>query len=444
MAWNEPENQNSNKQKDPWTGREKKNSSENGPPDLDVLLKKMADFLKSQMNKGKGPSSNKPSMQVFPLEMGALAIFLVFLFFWVVSGFFVIQPAERAVVLRFGQYNETLMPGLHWVPRLIDSVYRTNVQQIYTYTFPQNEDTHMLTRDENIVSVAVNVMYRVDDPKNYLFNVAEPVQSLKQATASAMRQVIGQYNLDDILTTGREQIRAQIETTLKDIIARYKSGLQIVNISIKSASAPEEVKDAFDDAIKAREDQQRIINQAQAYAMKVIPIAQGQAQQLLEVSKADAQKLVLDAQANTAAFLSLLPEYQAAPNVMRERLYLDTMENVLKNSSKILVEGDANKNMLYLPIEQFVKAAQTGNLANLPAAGNTDNSNSTSVNSSSSISGNTTLPTQLSPATSLQASIGEEPLPKVGNEIRQNRPTRFYANAGADNMKNDNSAGGNS
>jgi membrane protease subunit HflK len=214
----------------------------------------------------------------------------------------------------------------------------------------------MLTKDENIVSVAVTVQYRIDNPQTYLFNVSNPIESLKQATASAMRQVIGLYNLDDIMTTGREQIRTQIEQTLREIVARYNSGIQVTNVSIKSASAPEEVKEAFDDAIKAREDQQRFINQAQAYAMKVGPIAQGQAQQIIEIANADAQKFVLEAQANTAAFIALLPQYASDPKVMRERLYLDAMENILKNSSKILLDSSSSNNVFYLPLDKMIKA----------------------------------------------------------------------------------------
>lgn len=409
MAWNEPGNQKPSDQ-DPWSGRNKKD----GPPDLDELIKKIQQRLRQAFDNAGGPTGKNGSsfsnQNLGPSIVSFFALFVIFVL-WLLSGFFVVQPAERAVILTFGKYSETLMPGLHWVPRLIESVYKVNVQQIYTYTFPPSEDTHMLTQDENIVSVAVTVQYRIDNAKDFLFNTASPIEGLKQATASAVRQVIGLYNLDDILTIGREQIRTQIESTLKTIISRYNLGIMISNVSIKSASAPEEVKEAFDDAIKAREDQQRIINQAQSYAMKVGPIAAGQAKQIIEIAKADAGKFVLEAQANTAEYLALLPQYELSPQVMRERLYLDAMENVLKNTSKILVDTGNNNNVLYLPIDKMM---------------------SSSKNDSASLSNNTETNTLQTLSTSTTANASSENTannnPKFN--IRMDRPIRLYDASG--------------
>lgn len=343
MAWNEP---GGNKEQDPWSGKNKQQK----PPELDELFKN----LKNQFNKllgakpdgGNVVSSGKP-------YTGLSFILLVIVAIWAGLGIFIVNPAERAVVLQFGKYKETLDPGIHWIPRLIQKNYIVNEQKIDNYAY----QSQMLTKDENIVSVAVAVQYRIQNAKDFLFNVVNPDQSLKQATASALRQVVGQTTLDNILTKGRDQARQEVEVSLNKILTQYQTGILITAVTMQPARAPDAVKDAFDDAIKAQEDEQRFVNQAQAYAMQVEPIAKGQAQRIAQEANAYKEQVVLRAKGNTSRFLALLPEYQKAPEVTKQRLYLDIMEKLLHNTSKVLIDSKNNNNVFYLPLDKVMQNA---------------------------------------------------------------------------------------
>ncbi len=345
MAWNEPGG--SNNDKDPWTGKPKRTS----PPDLEQTIR---DTLKklSQMLTGNKSSQSSNSNTPLPFKINKMGVGLVvgtLIGLWFLWGIFIVDPAEQAVIVRLGKYAGTVGPGPHWAPRLIDDVYTVNEQKIDTYTYA----AEMLTQDQNLVAVSMAVQYRINDAQNYLFNVVNPTESLKQATASALRQVIGHTNLDLVLTSGREQIRQQVQELLTKILARYNTGLLITDVALLPAKAPEEVKDAFDDAIRAQEDEQRFVNQAQSYGMQVEPNAKGQAQRLLADSKAYQQQIILKAKADTAQFLALLPKYQSAPAVTRDRMYLDTIETVLTNSNKIFIDSNSN-NMIYLPLDKLL------------------------------------------------------------------------------------------
>lgn len=356
MAWNEPGSGNNN-DKDPWTGKPKRNT----PPDLEQALRtlrnKLAQLLGSKNNSSQPSGSNQnPPFKFSGISFAALLALLAGL--WILWGIFIVDPAEQAVIVRFGKYVDTVGPGPHWVPRLIDSVYTVNEQKIATYTYA----AQMLTQDQNLVAVSTAVQYRVGNARDYLFNVVDPTESLKQATASALRQVIGHSNLDLVLTSGREQIRQQTQDLLTKILARYNTGLIVTDVALLPAKAPDEVKDAFDDAIRAQEDEQRFVNQAQSYAMQVEPNAKGQAQRLLADSKAFQQQVVLRAKADTAQFLALLPKYQSAPGVTRDRMYLDTLESVLANTNKVLVDTNSNS-MFYLPLDKLIHTAAKTNVA---------------------------------------------------------------------------------
>ncbi len=349
MAWNEPGN--SKNDKDPWTGKPKQAG---GPPDLEAVLRNLRKKLNQLLDKknskeDKSSSSSSGSGKLSNFGLGTIA--LLILVAWGIWGIFIVDPAEQAVILRFGKYVRTVGPGPHWIPRLIETAYTINEQRISTYSY----SAEMLTKDQNIVSVALAVQYRITNARDYLFNVVKPDESLQQATASALRQVIGQTNLDQVLTSGREQIRQQVSQYLATIMAKYQTGLIITDIAMQPAKAPDEVKSAFDDAIKAQEDEQRFENQAQAYAMQVVPIAKGQALRLMAEAKGYQQQTVFKAQAETAPFLALLPQYQKFPAVTRERLYLETIQHVLGNSSKILVDVNSSNNMFYLPLDQILR-----------------------------------------------------------------------------------------
>lgn len=363
MAWNQPGNSDNNN-KDPWTGKPKSQT----PPDLEAavkdLLKKINAFFAKKPKSNNGNKFIPEKLNHVGFGVIAAVVFVI----WFLSGIFIVDPAEQAVILRFGKYIETVGPGPHWIPRFIETEYRINEQKIATYSY----ESEMLTKDENIVFVAVAVQYRINNARDYLFSVTNPNESLQQATASALRQVIGHTNLEQVLTSGRGQIRQEVMQQLAQILARYNTGLLVTDVAMQPAKAPEAVKEAFDDAIKAQEDEQRFENQAQAYAMQVEPIAKGQAQRLLADAKAYQQQVVLNAKADVARFLALLPEYTKSPGVTRQRLYIETIENVLLNSNKILIDSHGSNNMFYLPLdkllEKTIKPTTTTPAAIMPTA----------------------------------------------------------------------------
>ncbi|WP_373819723.1 FtsH protease activity modulator HflK [Glaesserella sp.] len=361
MSWNESGNQ-----QDPWgrPGQKKPEQEQQGsgqqpeqdpknkqsnqqPPDLEEvfnsLLKKMGGG-----NNGKSPnnggSSFSPLGKFLPVILGLGAIV------WGASGFYTIQEAERGVVTRFGKLHNIELPGLNWKPTFIDQVTPVNIERVLEL----KTNGSMLTQDENMVLVEMTVQYRVEDPAKYLFSVSNPDDSLKQATDSALRYVIGHMTMDDILTTGRAVVRERTWSTLRDIIKTYDMGLFVTDVNFQYARPPEEVKAAFDDAIKAQEDEQRLIREAEAYARGQEPIARGQAQRILEQANAYKEQVVLNAQGEVERFTKLLPEYKAAPDVTRERLYIQSMEKVMKNTPKLLMDGSNGNNLAVLPIDKLI------------------------------------------------------------------------------------------
>ncbi|MFT3742315.1 MAG: FtsH protease activity modulator HflK [Gammaproteobacteria bacterium] len=348
MSWHPDQN------KDPW-GRDKKKPQ--GPPDLDALLRdfknKLWKLLGFKSNGVSGAGNNPTTPKSISAWIGVVIIGLIVL--WGLSGIYIVSPAERAVVLRFGRYVDTMEPGPHWLPTGIDSKSIVNVQKVSNFTW----QSEMLTKDENIVSVAVAVQYRIQYPRDYLFNVADPNASLEQATASALRQVVGHNTLDSLLTTGRAQVRDEVGKQLQRILSNYKAGLLVTDVTLQSIKPPEAVTAAFDDAIKAREDEQAYINKAEAYANQVTAGAQGQAARILQEAEAYQKEVVLQAQANIVGYLALVPEYQNNPKMAQSRLYLNAMETVLKNSSKVFVDQTDGHSMFYLPLDKLTSLPST-------------------------------------------------------------------------------------
>lgn len=354
MAWNEPGN-NGGQGKDPWGNR---GGRDQGPPDLDEVFGKLSRKL-SRMFGGKGPSVGGGG------AVGVGVVFAVGLVVWGVSGFYTIGEAERGVVLRFGEFDRIVQPGLNWKPNFIDEVETVNVQAIRSL----RGSGDMLTKDENVVRVEMDVQYRVADPKKYLYSVTNADDSLRQATDSALRAVIGDAKMDEILTTGRQQIRERTQVEINRIIDRYDMGLLVVDVNFDTARPPEQVKDAFDDAIAAREDEERFIREAEAYRNDVLPKATGRAERLKKEALGYKEKTVNEAQGDVAQFDKLLPEYQAAPEVTRNRLYLETMENVFSNTSKVLIDssGNGGNSLLYLPIDKLMSQNQKDETTNTKA-----------------------------------------------------------------------------
>lgn len=357
MSQNPPEQQ-PDKKPDPW-GRNTNKPQQ--PPDLDALLRDLKNKLVKAFGgkPGSNPSDSgsqggsngdavKPNLLVSIVVIALLVL-------WVLSGIFIVSPAERSVITRFGRYSETVGPGPHWIPQLIESRQNVNVQRVSNFT-----DTYtILTQDENIISVSVAVQYRIDDTKDFLFSVVDPLDSLRQATTSAVRQVVGHNTLDDLLTTGRTLAREQVVTQLQKILANYKTGLLVTDVTLQSVKPPDEVTAAFDDAIKAREDQQAYINIADAYSNQVLATVQGKVARVLQEAEAAKKEVVLQAQGETAGYLALLPEYKAAPQVTRERLYLSTMESVFSQSSKVFLGQKNGSPMVYLPLDKMLSAGTT-------------------------------------------------------------------------------------
>ena len=356
MAWNEPGNNNGNngRDNDPWgnNNRGNKGGRDQGPPDLDEVFNKLSQKLGGKFGGGKGGKGSSIGGGG-ALGFGVIAVIAIAI--WFFAGFYTIGEAERGVVLRLGKYDRVVDPGLNWRPRFIDEVTPVNVQAIRSL----RSSGLMLTKDENVVTVAMDVQYRVADPYKYLFRVTNADDSLRQATDSALRAVIGDSLMDSILTSGRLSIRQNTQVTLEDIVNTYDMGIEVVAVNFEDARPPEEVKDAFDDATASREDAQRFKREAEAYQNDIIPKAKGRAERLLKEAQGYSERVVNGALGEVAQFEKLLPEYQAAPEVTRNRLYLDTMEKVYTNSSKVLIDSESSGNLLYLPIDKLT-GSQSG------------------------------------------------------------------------------------
>jgi len=353
MAWNEPGgNRNDN---DPW-GTGGRRGDDQGPPDLDEALKKGLDKL-NRMLGGKGSKSGGSGGSTGGGAGGfgaviALAAILV-VGYAIFQSFYQVDEQERAVVLRFGEYNRTENPGLRFKVPLIDDVTKVRVTNVRT----AESSGQMLTQDENLVTVDLQVQYRVADAKAYVLNVRDSNQALAFATDSALRHEVGSSSLDDVLTEGRAELAVRVEQRLQRFLAEYGTGLEIVRVNVESTQPPQAVQDAFREVQRAREDEQRVKEEAETYRNKVVPEARGQAQRMIEEANAYKQEVIERARGETARFLELLAVYQNAPTVTRDRLYLQTLESVLSKSSKILVDTESSGNMMYLPLDRLTQGA---------------------------------------------------------------------------------------
>ncbi|MBQ2381687.1 MAG: FtsH protease activity modulator HflK [Succinivibrio sp.] len=347
MGWNAPGSDNDDKgsnkgaNQDPW-GRSSKNNSQSDP--LSALLNYLKDLFGS---KGSG-SSNKNSKK--NSQYGLIPVIaLVALGFYIFSGFYTVKEAEKGVVLRFGKIYDVVDSGLRWKFSGIDTVNVIDIEQVRAI---QSSGT-MLTEDENVVIVEMDVQYRIADPVKYLYSVVNPDNTLLEATDSALRYVVGHTMMDDILTSGREMVRQNTRELLTSIIEPYNTGLAIVDVNFLPARAPDQVKEAFDDAIAAQEDEQRFKREAEAYANEVLPKAEGRVQRIRQEAEGYRSQVVLKAEGEVARFTKVLPEYNAAPEITRTRIYLETMQEVLAKSNKIVLDVQKGSSpVLYLPMPQ--------------------------------------------------------------------------------------------
>ena len=361
MAWNQP---GGNGNKDPWGDP---GGNQQGPPDLDEVLKKLSASLGGIFGgrRGGGPSSSGSGKGLG--RTGMSLIIVVALAAWGIWGLYIVEPQEQGVVLRFGKFIGLSEPGPHWIPRPFYSVEKVDVERIHKAEIGFRSasgsassvphESLMLTEDENIIDIKFAVLYKVSEADKYLFNVLDPDNTLRQATETAVREIVGRSTLD-VITEGRSEVSAEAETLIQDILSRYGeggAGLLVTSVNMQEAQPPREVQEAFDDAVKAREDEERYKNEARAYAADAIPKARGDANTALEQARAYKEQVVAAAEGETDRFLRVLTEYQKAPEVTRERLYLETVESVIAKSSKVLMDVEGGNNLVYLPIDKLMR-----------------------------------------------------------------------------------------
>ncbi|MGD2172622.1 MAG: FtsH protease activity modulator HflK [Gammaproteobacteria bacterium] len=343
MPWNEP-----GKDKDPWGQR-----NNDGPPDLDELFRNLKNKFGGMFGGGRKGKIPPGSGNVSGLVSFVVVLLLVV---WALTGIYIVDEGWRGVETRFGKRTVVTRAGPHWhLPYPIEDVELINVADIRT----ARKNSKMLTSDENIVVMSIEVQYNIKDAQDFAFEVFDPDLTLQQTAETAIREVVGNNDMDLIITEGRAVVGSATKEIMQTILDDYKTGINVVQVNMDEAQPPEEVQDAFEDAIKAREDEQRIINEANAYRNDVVPKARGEGQGLLEQAEAYKTRVIKSAQGETSRFNQLLAEYQRAPEVTRERLYLDTIESVMARSPKVMVDVKGGNNLMFLPLDQLMNRAST-------------------------------------------------------------------------------------
>ena len=348
MAWNDNNNQT--------------------PPELDEVIK---DFKNKFSNTFGGGGSSSNNTGASKLAKGSFKYVLILaVLVWLLSGIYIVDPAERGVVLRFGAFQTSTTQGPHWhIPYPIESVYKVNVEQVRateigfrntqnSYSGGVSSESLMLTKDENMVDVNLAVQYKIVDAKAYLFNVYQPELTLSHVVQSVIRQVVGDNTMDHVLTTGRDQVAQEVKTVSQTLLNDYNTGLMITAVTMQDAQPPIQVKAAFDDVVKAREDEQRYINEARAYANDIVPKARGASQRIMAEAEAYKSQVVSKSEGEAYRFTEILTEYLKAPVVTKERLYRETLEDVLSSTNKVIVDSSSNS-LMYLPIDQLINSNRT-------------------------------------------------------------------------------------
>ncbi len=354
MAWNEPGG-NGNKPKDPWGNNNRGNGGGGGnqPPDLDEVIRKLTDKLNGLFGGKKSGGNNNNggdgSITGFLVVAAVIAAILL-----AMNSVYILDTQERGVVLRTGKFDRIEGEGLNWKLPVIEDVIIVNATRVRETEIRES----MLTEDENIVDVKLNVQYRVTDPVSYALRVEDPELTLRDAAESALRHEVGSTEMDPILTTGRVVLAEAVKQRLQFYMDEYNTGITLQNVNIKDATPPAAVKEAFDDVQRAKQDKERTINDAEAYANSVVPEARGRAQRQLEEARAYRERVVARAEGEADRFTKLLSEYNKAPEVTRERLYIDAVTQVYNKSSKVLVDVEGGNNMMYLPLDKLTQQAQ--------------------------------------------------------------------------------------
>lgn len=365
MSLNDPRWGNNNQ------GDDKRNG-EQGPPDLEDVWRDFNRRLSGAFGikgGGSGNGNGGGSSPVSPRQLGGglTLVIAVVLLLWLGSGFYTVDASQRAVVLRFGKFKEITGEGLQWrLPYPFETHELVNVSQVRTVEvgYRGNErakdlrEALMLTDDENIINIQFAVQYTVNDPAAFVFNNRDPEDSVKQAAETAMREIVGKSQMDFVLYQGREEVAKRAADLIQQILDRYQTGIQISKVTLQNAQPPEQVQAAFNDAVKAGQDRERLKNEGEAYANDVIPRARGTAARLLEEANGYAGRVVATAQGDASRFKDIYAEYAKAPEVTRNRMYLDTMQQIFSNTSKVLVDAKGNGNLLYLPLDKLMQSTQ--------------------------------------------------------------------------------------
>ena len=360
------------------------NKNSGGPPDLDAVLrdlnKKVAELFGGKGG-GTGKSGGGGTSRNYSSGIGL--IFAVIALIWIGSGFYIVDASQRGVVLRFGKYIEATQAGPRWhLPYPIESVEIVNLSQVRTVEVGYRDhvknkmlkESLMLTDDENIIDIQFAVQYFLKDPADYLFNNRAPDENVRQAAEASIREIVGKNKMDFVLYEGREQVAAATTKLIQEILDRYKSGILVSKVTMQNAQPPEQVQAAFDDAVKAGQDRERQKNEGQAYANDVVPKAKGAAARLMQEAEGYRQRVVANAEGDASRFKQVLVEYEKAPVVTRERMYIDAMQQILSSSSKVMVDQKNGNSLLYLPLDKLIQSAGTGaTLQEIAAAGHSAN-----------------------------------------------------------------------
>ena len=341
MSWNDNGN---NGSRDPW-------GNKNDAPDIDEAIKKFKSLVGSFLGGSGGSGDSSGSSPSFKKILPTALVVLIVLYS--ALGIYTVDAQEEAVILRFGKYSTTKGPGIHWNPPFVDNRFIVNTEKLFTHT----TNSSILTKDENIVNVETAVQYKRSNPVFYLLEAASPEDSIAQASESALRHVVGSNSMDNVLTTGREQIAIDVRKRLQERLNAYYTGIEVVTVSIRESRPPDAVKAAFDDVVKAREDEVTLRNEAETYANEVVPIARGAAKRAIQDAEGYKAKVIAEAEGEATRFDQLLKEYTKAPNVTRKRLYIDAVQSVMSNSTKVMIDVKDGNNIMMLPLDQVAAAS---------------------------------------------------------------------------------------
>lgn len=369
---------------DPRWGRGSQNTNQNqnqdgkkpsdGPPDLDQLWREFNQRLNRLFgNKGGGDSGGggfTPDIRGAGVGAGVIAVIVLFL--WLVSGFFIVQEGQTGVVLTFGKYGHMTPAGFNWRwPYPIQSHEIVNVSQVRTVEVgyrssvknKQPKEALMLTEDENIIDIQFAVQYKLKNASEWVFSNRDPEDTVKQVAESSIREIVGKSKMDFVLYEGREKVALDVNLLMQQIADRYQAGVQVTNVTMQGVQPPEQVQAAFDDAVKAGQDRERQKNEGQAYANDVIPKARGAASRLMQESEAYRARVIANAQGDASRFKQVLTEYQKAPAVTRDRMYLETMQQIFSNTTKVMVDAKSGNNLIYLPLDKLIAQSAANDAA---------------------------------------------------------------------------------